>query len=101
MIASKKKIIIMEKYHAQGGAEYVNARSSGGPSPTRLKCIGVSDQWYRVHGDCTDGSSADTTLTLDSNSAGVVKKLGLSTKALPMTHDEIITIAMLDTMTRL
>ena len=91
----------MEKYHAQGGAEYVIARSSGGPSPTRQKCIGVSEQWYSVHGDCTDGSAADTTLTLDSNAAGVVKRLGLSTQALPMTHDEIIAIAILDTMIRL
>ena len=94
-------MFIMEKYHAQGGAEYVNARSSGGPSPTRLKCIGVSGQWYSVHGDCTDGSAADTTLTLDSNAAGVVKKLGQSVKALPMTHDKIIAIAILDAMTRL
>ena len=94
-------MFIMEKYHAQGGAEYVNARSSGGSSPTRLKCIGVSEQWYSVHDDCTDGSEADTTLPLDSNAAGVVKKLGQSTKALPMTHDEIIAIAILDAMTRL
>ena len=49
----------------------------------------------------TDGRAADTTLTLDSNAAGVVKKLGLNTKALPITHDEIIAIAILDTMTRL
>ena len=45
----------MDKYHAQGGAEYVNARSSGGSVAyeTKVHWIGVSEQWYSVHGDCT------------------------------------------------